>query len=380
MRWVVVNLLLLLWSSEASPVKVSCKNEKNQDVDWYILYKPPGRENPKPSLTGLKYIYIDANGKRVMSKPINDGDGVLANTLRPMLGSVRNMPPSFGFLSYNDQSPGASANPKMFGHSKGVVLGDSGSKTALWLTHSTPQFPFRRNQNHFYPDTGIKNGQSFMCVSLPFTDLEKVGEHLKNIREFPFDYDLPSGFPQELRDAADWKHSDSFLGKFQTLKIGNKELRMMAKPVSYTAKDGDLYVKLADGLKSDMDAQTWGCQPNRDESFCDINRKHVMNVEKIDSGDKELGSWSTKNDHSKWAVTTEKDITWTCFGDVNRAASQYERWGGALCINHSDVNKFYKAFAQNPLPCRKRPRPCSDSEIYSQIEALAESFDEKVEL
>lgn len=370
MRWVVVSLVLL-WSPLSSavapplpPVQVSCKNENGVNVDWFVLYKGPFKANVR---TGLEYIYIDAGGKRVMSpssspsyKSIKDSNGVLAHTLRPMLRSVHDMPLSFGFLSYSDQPPGANANVRHFGHCKGVVLGDSSTNTALWLSHSTPQFPFRRDQNNFWPDSGADLGQTFMCVSLHFSALTNVGEHLKNIRAYPFDYDLPNTFPNALRDAANWVPSDLLQGKFQDLLTrNNKELKIMAKLLNDDVRAGDLYVKLAAGLNSDLNAQTWGCQPRRDESFCDTDMHRVMNVEDITT---ELGSWSTKQDHSKWAVTTERNIAWTCIGDVNRSGSQYQRWGGAVCIKDAQVNTFFKGYVTKQLQCGKRPLPC-DSEI-----------------
>lgn len=364
--WVLVVLLFSPQSSADPPpsIQLSCKNEKGLDVDWFVLYKAPALKNVR---TGLDYIYIDAGGKTVMTptsqpyKPINDGDGVLANTLRPMLSSVRNMPPSFGFLSYSDQPPGANAKDD-FGHSKGVVLGDSVTSTALWLSHSTPQFPFRRDQNRFWPDSGAAQGQTFICLSLSFTALRTVGDHLKNIRAYPFDYDLPPDFPTVLQQAAHWDHSDDLQGLFQALWTrGNQELKTMAKVADdeKRAAVGDLYVNLATGLDSDLSAQTWGCQPGRDESFCDRDARHVMNVEDITT---ELGSWSTKRDHSKWAVTKKASTHWTCFGDVNRSPSQYKRWGGAVCINEEQVNGFFRKYAQTELRCGKRPFPC-DSDI-----------------
>lgn len=367
MWWLVVILNLgLTWSSDAvAPVHVSCKNENNQNVDWFIMLKPPG---------GAKYIYIDTGGKKTMS---SIRDGALAHTLAPMLNSVRNMAPSFGFLSYSDQPPGASALKNVFGHSKGVVMADSKTTTALWITHSTPQFPFSRDQNRFWPNSGDTNGQTFMCVSLPFSALTSVGNHLKNIRAYPFDHDLPLDFPQNLKDVPLWVHSETLLGKFQPLRTsGGKELGLMAKPTADEAKDGDLYVKLAKYFKSDMNVQTWGCQPKRDESFCDIGEPKVMNVENINT---ELGSWSTKKDHSKWGVTKE-NIGWTCLGDMNRATTQYERWGGAVCIKDEKVNKFFNDFAKSVLQCRKRPAPCSSSEMFSEVESLAENLQDKLEL
>ncbi|CAL1581310.1 unnamed protein product [Knipowitschia caucasica] len=242
-------------------------------------------------------------------------------------------------------------------------MGDRATKTALWLTHSTPQFP-KRNQNHFWPLSGAKNGQTFLCVSLPFAELGKVGQHLRYIRAYSFDFDLPTDFPNELQNAASWLFpaaGNTELGNFQVMSTrGSVELKMMAKPTGTSVTVGDLYVKLAAGLNSDVRVHVWGCQ--RDESFCDRGQKQVLSVERLNTG---IGIWQTGRDHSKWAVTTAPGVTWTCFGDVNRKDTQYERWGGALCIQNAQLNHLFKDISDQTLQCRKRPHACSDDELSS---------------
>jgi deoxyribonuclease-2 len=49
-------------------------------------------------------------------------------------------------------------------------------------------------------------------------------------------------------------------------------------------------------------------------------------------------SFSTMDDHSKWAVFN--DNMTVCFGDINRMLSQYERGGAAVCIKDGALNKF----------------------------------------
>ncbi|KAK7938497.1 hypothetical protein WMY93_001823 [Mugilogobius chulae] len=373
-------LSLVLVLSCADGVSVSCKNEKNEDVDWFILYKEPN---------GLKYIYQDESGLR---EPAGDVTDVLVNTLSPMLKSARNMDASFGFLSYNDQPPGCSSTTS--GHSKGendnqrrttirlnnqgqtkskkylvpeklgrvelsksgyvcthecvpvgLVMGDSQSKEALWMVHSTPQFPYRRDQNHFWPDSGKVRAQTFMCVSLNYDDLETVGLHLQNIKALVYDYDLPAGFPKGLDDSVQKTTTDTrdttrqgTMFPLSTRKA--KQLSILAKKNDRTAAAGDLYVQLSIALQSDMAAQTYGGQHGRDKSFC-TGTFQVLNVKK-------LLSWDPNQDHSKWAVTT---TDWTCIGDSNRAPTQYERPGGALCINDQDVTYAFMGIMQEVEEC-----------------------------
>ncbi|TDH02427.1 hypothetical protein EPR50_G00173450 [Perca flavescens] len=167
----------------------------------YIIYKAPQLNNI--GTTGLEYLYIDSAGKKKETlttdptyKPINHPNGVLANTLRPIF--TTSLPDNFGFISYSDQPPGCDAIDK-FGHSKGVVMMEK-DKTGVWLLHSTPRFPFLRDQKKFYPSSGAAKAQTFICVTFKYDQFNKIGEHLLDINAFTFDDHIPEGFYKELKD------------------------------------------------------------------------------------------------------------------------------------------------------------------------------------
>ncbi|KAF1377991.1 hypothetical protein PFLUV_G00206590 [Perca fluviatilis] len=86
---IFLTICLLCWSADGQVREVRCRNESDEPVDWYIIYKAPKLNNI--GTTGLEYIYIDPNGKKketlttdLTYKPINHPNGVLANTLRPI--------------------------------------------------------------------------------------------------------------------------------------------------------------------------------------------------------------------------------------------------------------------------------------------------------
>ncbi|XP_038590334.1 plancitoxin-1-like [Micropterus salmoides] len=346
---IVLTVSLLCWGSEG---KVSCKNNNNGDVDWFILYKAPKLQ----ALTGLEYLYIDPHETTTMKpykpgyKDIKHPNGVLANTLRPLFTPIRSMQPNFGFISYSDQPPGCSVL-KQFGHSKGVVmvekLGTEG--TGVWLLHSTPQFPFNRDPNHFWPDSGEKNAQTFICVTFPYSEFSKIGNHLQYIRAFPFEHDVPDSFHQELKDAVNWGWTPSVppLRDFQSLtSSGDQSFRSFSKQQPDEEEVGDLYVTIAKALSSDLKVQTWGCQHGREDSYCDVHK--VLNIKSVAT---DLGNWQAKNDHSKWCVATDQNKHWSCFADVNRAITQYERRGGALCIQNEKIQKQFQQFVGSTEDC-----------------------------
>lgn len=111
---------------------------------------------------------------------------------------------------------------------------------------------------------------------------------------------------------------------------------------------GDLYVTIAQGVQSDLKVQTYGCQPGRDESFCEAGRYKVKNIKtiKVDSE-----TWTCKKDHSKWCVATDQNKPWTCVADVNRAVTQYQRRGGALCLNNPTIRNILLTFAAEIEEC-----------------------------
>ncbi|XP_053195549.1 deoxyribonuclease-2-beta-like [Scomber japonicus] len=283
----VLVVSLLCCSSEAS---VSCKDENGAEVDWYILYKTP--KSQEKQLTGVDYVYIypDNNNKaksRLNTKPINAADGILANTLRQLLDFKKdfdNKKPTdhFGFISYSDQPP---KNLKLsvdhsYGHSKGVVMMEK-DKTGLWLLHSTPRFP-QIGQN-FYPESGTKNAQTFICVTFNYDQFRAIGTHLQFINAFPYHHHIPSDFHDELEPKPGEKRKIiNISNKFQELKSrNNKAFNSTAKLLSDKPEDGDLYVTISKAVDSDVRAQTWGCQKGRDRSFCPERGKKVENIQSV---------------------------------------------------------------------------------------------------
>lgn len=123
---------------------------------------------------------------------------------------------------------------------------------------------------------------------------------------------------------------------------------------------GDLYLSIAKNIKSDVYAQTWRCPDDQSDSYCPsgVSSWSVINVEDLIVGNQK--TWNPNVDHSKWCVAKDQNKHWTCIADMNRAVSQFKRFGGALCIHLESVQRHFLRFANHPQSCRKRPRPVCD--------------------
>lgn len=77
------------------------------------------------------------------------------------------------YMAYNDQPPEGD-DTVYYGHTKGVVMADRTG--GFWLIHSVPHYPSVADSQYTYPATGYKNGQTYMCMSLPPDQMEIVGK------------------------------------------------------------------------------------------------------------------------------------------------------------------------------------------------------------
>ncbi|CAI5636631.1 unnamed protein product [Oreochromis niloticus] len=315
--WMIVLTVGLLGSHCEGAI--SCKNENGDNVDWFILYKKSA---------GFDYVYTDSTDKNLKknNKPVNHQAGVLAHTLNPYFEKNKQSP-HFGFIAYNDQTPSCNAL-KEYGHSKGVVMMDKDN--VVWLLHSTPKFPAGDESNNFYPESGKTYAQIFMCVTLKSAQSAQI-EHN----------------PEKLKDSST---APQPLPYHEILKsAGGQQFKRFVKQVSKEKdpKEGDLYVTIANTLQSNLYIQTWRSEPTdpKKRPLSETEKKKLVTITSVKTA---AGEWKHGCDHSKWCVSDSKD--WMCVGDSNREPSQFERPGGALCINNPSVAEAFRQIINSSVP------------------------------
>nr|XP_057909241.1 deoxyribonuclease-2-alpha [Doryrhamphus excisus] len=335
---------------DTSPI--SCYNDQGEATDWFYMYKLPTEHGSKSPDRGLKYLLMDkgsagwSNGKGT----VNDTTGALGRTLGQLYSQGKST--ETAYILYNDEKPPGGDRDNRGGrrgHTKGVVLLDDNQ--GFWLVHSTPLFPPVRGAGQYrYPDSGVKNGQNFLCVTFPLERFQTIGEQLQINEPMVYDCDVPQSFAS----------SAPALGA-----VCNKKLIKAAssRSVTLTSKGGTDFISFAKGaafnddlyhswvaptLQSDLLVQFWTNTMGILPSNCERGWK-VLDIWRI----LPEGTFSFKSskDHSKWAVSPGAAAGWVCVGDINRNKAEEKRGGGTVCQRDAAVWKAYRKAALECQSC-----------------------------
>ncbi|KAH7942023.1 hypothetical protein HPB49_019864 [Dermacentor silvarum] len=190
----VLAALLLVLLSKTAVEAVSCKDERNEDVEWFFMYKMPKEASRAASVAfnkastsprgGEEYFYVDARTPASTSRwprsehSVAEATGALANTLAPLY-STNKSALNLAYATYNDQPPNGidGATVDSHGHTKGVILFDE--QQGVWLVHSVPEFPSSLHGGRYvFPDTGREYGQTALCVTFPTSQLDTIGMYI----------------------------------------------------------------------------------------------------------------------------------------------------------------------------------------------------------
>ncbi|XP_054903979.1 deoxyribonuclease-2-alpha-like [Poeciliopsis prolifica] len=333
----------LLYKACYSDVK--CRNDRGEDVDWYIVYKLPNMKDG-----GLSYLYMDEStgGWKLSKEKINSKTGFLAQTLKPLLDFYTKKTEGFGYMLYNDQPPNPYSAPSSFGHSKGIVMLDR--NFGLWLSHSTPKFPTYRSAE-FWPGSGKANAQTFLCVTFPYRQFKEIGLQLMYIHAYPFDSEMPTTFHEELRCVAQRSCYPKRKPWFSVERLTSAAGRTFTSFAKYTRFKDDLYSGLiVNEMPDDLFVKSWGKLSKPLSSNCSSRlNHHVFNVKEVQLQKGKVVSDTV--DHSKWSVTS--DGGWTCISDMNREVSQMSRGGGAICTEDTRVGQAFRSLILDHEPCKK---------------------------
>ena len=97
-------------------------------------------------------------------------------------------------------------------------------------------------------------------------------------------------------------------------------------------------------LESPLISQTWG-RPLQDP-WCGspYSTGNILEIQPASNI-----TWKTTQDHSKWIIAT--DVNYSCFGDMNRMPSQWDRGGAFYCVRSTNLNTALKAIVKSSEEC-----------------------------
>ncbi len=325
-------------------------DESGKPVDWWFIYKIPKlvKNANDHGASGYEYLYYDpVIGKPVQSPyQLTDEAGALDNTIDAVF---KNPAATTGWILYNDEMPNQARREDKgsYGHTKGVIVFNTATKTAFWMLHSWPKFADLRDADLPTPEYG----QTFMCISLDLETANTIANQMINHQE-PQVYlpRIPKGLSKtdplylltQNVDPNAVGDSDIIHCKSR----GGLKFKVLAKNRKWGKDFWNDFV--GPNLKADLDVETWirGKIPPILDS--DGHYK-TFDVKYIDLNP--LGfpfSWPETHDHAKWGITVKKD--WICVGDINRMVSQEKRGGGTVAFQDKKLWNALKQTDKLVLP------------------------------
>lgn len=111
---------------------------------------------------------------------------------------------SFAFVFACVVCGGPVPNSSKYGHNKGVIGIATSGASGFWLVHSAPAFPgVSGGSMQPYPDTAVRYGQSFLCISLNTAGLADIVTPLRLFRPQFYAVSLSSAVVSTLPSLAD---------------------------------------------------------------------------------------------------------------------------------------------------------------------------------
>ncbi|XP_070559978.1 plancitoxin-1-like [Ptychodera flava] len=362
-----VAFLTIAFCTLVSVNGFSCKNNDNQDVDWFIVYKLPKitHHEQKTVRDGRAFLYMDEREKVWDFKPeksIDKNDHAVFFTLNQL---YHNLPNDATYLLYSDSTPDGKKNKKK-AHAKGILLFDRNALGFLMI-HSVPKFPVSPNvrSQYSWASNADDNGQILFCKTYGDGNEGIMGRIMYRIYRYEaqiYDIQNPHNIePRPLKRERDEvsvhierpsKRQAFALEPVDEDHEEDGQFISFAKPrvVDSTVTIGtDIYTYLADRLKlRGVFVESWRNGAGGKFMSCHGKNRYTNEMYKVENI-KELKftigiyniQFTTTKDHSKWAVSQDQGKPWICIGDLNRFESQTRRGGGLACMQDETVWKQF---------------------------------------
>ncbi|VDM39460.1 unnamed protein product [Toxocara canis] len=321
-----------------------CKDQNNKDVDWFAVYKMPLLKDSSVAGVndGYAFYYIDERNKYFTPSqvPINENNQQkvffffqsIAYTLEQYYRSQQDS--NVFHVMYNDEpaemtstarlfvnkmgSSGRRAASAQFGHTKGTLtrtlhgVAFFDRQSGIWLVHSIPKFP--PPNAYQYPESATQYGQSILCITMKYSELSKlvvgsaiaVATFVVHTARTAYVFEAISG---------KYHRKSPFYHIADLVSAGGHHFKAFAKTKKF---DKDLYDGLvAPQLSIPLTVETWR---RGMEVPLECNAKFiVLDVQYVKVG--RTKRFKSTKDHSKFAISSDREQPFVCIGDINRMVS-----------------------------------------------------------
>ena len=366
--------ILLVSSQILLSSTFECINDVGKPVDsWLIIKKPKGTE----------YFYYDSYNKLFNTSPnsLNDTfSGALTYTIKQLWNSDTN------YVLYNDQIPkldtyyNYSFNDSLddntyftaaaYGHTKGLFAFDYINDNGFWITHSIPLFPLGPKQTNEYIGLGsnaFTYAQNALCLSVSADTINNIASKFLLNRPQIYDYKLITDEDEDInKNIYKYENIKRLIdGEYSKVKLCDSTYLETKEGTRFTlyAKsaewNNDLYSEcVTPSIEDTLWVETWirgsvigpSCPLSKYDTLDVKYLDFVINNDDIDSKIYSSNRWSESQDHSKWAITENKNII--CMGDINRMTTQYSRGGGTVCFEDEILHSIFKQAITKTNECK----------------------------
>uniref|UniRef100_A0A0N4ZCJ7 Deoxyribonuclease-2-alpha n=1 Tax=Parastrongyloides trichosuri TaxID=131310 RepID=A0A0N4ZCJ7_PARTI len=247
----------------------------------------------------------------------------------------------------SDKNKTSGINSSKYAHAKGTLAFDK--ESGFYLIHSIPGFP--PVSNYSYPNSGTNYGQSILCITVKFSQVDEIAKQLYFDRPQVYNGYLPTSLVSKVPYfskvlAGEYQKDKSKTSSVTEIKSRNNVVfKSFAKTAAFK---NDLYDGLvAPTLKTGLIVETWR-RGKEVELNCSV--EHPISDVRTFSVIK-TSTFTYTQDHSKLAISADKNKPYVCIGDINRMTTQYTRGGGTTCLMDIYIWKQYYSIPKNITSC-----------------------------
>jgi len=238
------------------------------------------------------------------------------------------------YIVYNDQTEKIGIHQhSCHGHCKGILTWNTKTSRVAWLIHSVPNFPRTFNLD---PD-GVTiselehgeyiYGQSFVYVEMEYTPV-MLNDILQQLYHMSPHIYLSNNIEKIIFDSK------------RLLKEKNCTKLLLNENIFHVAKSSlyhiDIYEDyLVPEFGGPCQVESWMRGQQMKETPMVTHIKEMMGTNSK--------SYTESHDHSKIAISSNKESHWVFIGDLNRMESQKNRGGGGIIIINKELWLVYRS-------------------------------------